>query len=170
MCFADGFIHADLHPGNFLVREDHRLIVFDAGLAKLLDGDILEQFIDFSRCLTMGTADDFVAHIKRFHLYSGDVDWASLRRDIEGLVGRFRAQDTARLEYSQLFGDIFSLSRKYRARPVPDLTLVMVALLTVQGLGKVLDPDNNVFQEVAAYLVPLLAAKAPAASAVSTAS
>jgi ubiquinone biosynthesis protein len=167
MCFADGFIHADLHPGNFLVREDHRLIVFDAGLAKLLDGDILEQFIDFSRCLTMGTADDFVAHIKRFHLYSGEVDWASLRRDIEGLVGRFRAQDTARLEYSQLFGDIFSLSRKYRARPVPDLTLVMVALLTVQGLGKVLDPDNNVFQEVAAYLVPLLAAKAPAASTAS---
>jgi ubiquinone biosynthesis protein len=162
MCFADGFIHADLHPGNFLVREDHRLVVFDAGLAKLLDGNILEQFIDFSRCLTMGTPDDFVAHIKRFHLYSGDLEWVGLRRDIEALLGRFRAQDTARLEYSQLFGDIFSIARTYHARPVPDLTMVMVALLTIQGIGKVLDPDNNVFEEVAGYLMPLLAARAMA--------
>ncbi|HWM85318.1 MAG TPA: AarF/UbiB family protein [Kofleriaceae bacterium] len=160
MCFADGFIHADLHPGNFLVREDHRLVVFDVGLAKLLENEILEQFVDFSRCLTMGTADDFVAHIKRFHLYSGELDWAGLRRDVEGLLGRFRVKDTASLEYSALFADIFYIARTYRARPVPDLTLVMVALLTVQGIGKVLDPDNNVFQEVAGYLMPLLAAKA----------
>jgi ubiquinone biosynthesis protein len=165
MCFADGFIHADLHPGNFLVREDHRLVVFDAGLAKLLESDILEQFVDFSRCLTMGTADDFVEHIKRFHMYLGEVDWASLRRDIEALLVRFRAQDTGSLEYSALFADIFYIARTYRARPVPDLTLVMVALLTIQGIGKVLDPDNNVFKEVAGYLMPLLAQRALAGGA-----
>jgi len=164
MCFADGFIHADLHPGNFLVRADHQLIVFDAGMAKLLTGDILELFVDFSRCLTMGTADDFVDHIKRFHTYLDDVDWVSLRRDIDALLVRFRAQDTARLEYSALFADIFAIARTYRARPVPDLTLVMVALLTVQGLGKVLDPESNVFREVAGYLLPLLAGRARASA------
>jgi len=159
MCFADGFIHADMHPGNFLVREDHRLVVFDAGMAKLLEGNIMEQFVDFSRCLTMGTPDDFVGHIKRFHTYLGEVDWASLRSDIGDLLARFRGQDTGRLEYSDLFADIFSIARTYRARPVPDLTLVMVALLTIQGLGKVLDPDNNVFLEAAGYLMPLLAGR-----------
>ena len=170
MCFADGFIHADLHPGNFLVRDDHRLVVFDAGMAKLLESDILEQFVDFSRCLTMGTADDFVDHIKRFHNYLGEVDWAGLRRDIEALLGRFRAKDTGSLEYSELFADIFSIARTYRARPVPDLTLVMVALLTIQGIGKVLDPDNNVFQEVAGYLMPLLAQRAMAGAGADAAS
>jgi ubiquinone biosynthesis protein len=160
MCFSDGFIHADMHPGNFLVRQDHGLVVFDAGMAKLLEADILEQFVDFSRCLTFGTADDFVGHIKRFHTYLGDVDWVNLRRDIEALLVRFRAQDTGSLEYSSLFADIFSIARTYRARPVPDLTLVMVALLTIQGIGKVLDPESNVFQEVAGYLMPLLAARA----------
>jgi ubiquinone biosynthesis protein len=159
MCFADGFIHADLHPGNFFVRGERDLIVFDAGMAKLLSDDILVQFVDFSRCLTMGTADDFVGHIKRFHTYIGEIDWAGLRKDIEVLLVRFRAQNTARLEYSQLFADIFLIARTYKARPVPDLTLVMVAMLTVQGIGKELDPDNNVFQEVAGYLMPLLAQK-----------
>ncbi|HUS62976.1 MAG TPA: AarF/UbiB family protein [Kofleriaceae bacterium] len=159
MCFADGFIHADLHPGNFFVRGERDLIVFDAGMAKLLSDDILVQFVDFSRCLTMGTADDFVGHIKRFHTYIGEIDWAGLRKDIEVLLVRFRAQNTARLEYSQLFADIFLIARTYKARPVPDLTLVMVAMLTVQGIGKELDPENNVFQEVAGYLMPLLAKK-----------
>jgi ubiquinone biosynthesis protein len=170
MCFADGFIHADLHPGNFLVREGSRLVVFDAGLAKLLESDILEQFVDFSRCLTMGSTDDFVEHIKRFHNYMGDTDWAGLRRDIDALLRRFRAKDTGSLEYSELFGDIFSIARTYRARPVPDLTLVMVALLTIQGIGKVLDPDNNVFQEVAGYLMPLLAQRAMAGAGADAAS
>ena len=159
MCFDHGFVHADLHPGNFFVREDQKLVVFDAGLAKLLTEDIFVQFVDFSRCLTVGTADDFVEHIKRFHTYIGEIDWGSLRRDIEVLLVRFRAQNTARLEYSALFGDIFAIARRYRARPVPDLTLVMVALLTVQGIGKVLDPESNVFQEVATFLMPLLARK-----------
>jgi ubiquinone biosynthesis protein len=159
MCFDHGFVHADLHPGNFFVREDQKLVVFDAGMAKLLSDDILVQFVDFSRCLTIGSSDDFVDHIKRFHTYLGDVDWDSLRRDIDALLVQFRAQNTARLEYSSLFGDIFAIARRYKARPVPDLTLVMVALLTVQGIGKELDPDSNVFQEVATFLMPLLAKK-----------
>jgi ubiquinone biosynthesis protein len=159
MCFDHGFVHADLHPGNFFVREDQKLVVFDAGMAKLLSDDILVQFVDFSRCLTVGTSDDFVEHIKRFHTYMGEVDWASLRADIDVLLVRFRAQNTARLEYSTLFADIFAIARRYKARPVPDLTLVMVALLTVQGIGKELDPESNVFQEVASFLMPLLAKK-----------
>jgi ubiquinone biosynthesis protein len=159
MCFDHGFVHADLHPGNFFVRDDQKLVVFDAGMAKLLEEDILVQFVDFSRCLTVGTADDFVDHIKRFHTYMGEVDWTSLRSDINVLLDRFRTQNTARLEYSSLFADIFAISRRYKARPVPDLTLVMVALLTVQGIGKELDPESNVFQEVASFLMPLLARK-----------
>jgi ubiquinone biosynthesis protein len=159
MCFDDGFIHADLHPGNFLIRGGTELIVFDAGMAKLLRDDILLQFVDFTRCLTIGTADDFVAHVRRFHTYVGDTDWDAFRTDITPLVDGFRAKTAARLEYSQLFADIFALARKYKARPVVDLTLVMVAMVTVQGIGKTLDPDNNVFADVATYLMPLLARK-----------
>lgn len=159
MCFDDGFIHADLHPGNFLIRGGTELIVFDAGMAKLLRDDILLQFVDFTRCLTIGTPDDFVAHVRRFHTYVGDTDWDAFRTDITPLVDGFRAKTAARLEYSQLFADIFALARKYKARPVVDLTLVMVAMVTVQGIGKTLDPDNNVFADVATYLMPLLARK-----------
>jgi ubiquinone biosynthesis protein len=165
MCFADGFLHADLHPGNFLIQDGSRLILFDAGMAKLLEGDVLEQFVDFSRCLAIGTPDDFVDHMRRFHTYLGEVDWDGLKADIGGLIGQFRAQSTANLEYGALFAEVFAIARRYRVRPMPDLTLVMVAMMTVQGIGKVLDPESNVFVELAGYLMPMLAQRAQAAAA-----
>src|SRR5262249_12450793 len=58
MCFEDGFVHADLHPGNMVVTEAGTLVIFDVGLAKLLHEDVLIQFIDMSKCLAMGTPDD----------------------------------------------------------------------------------------------------------------
>jgi ubiquinone biosynthesis protein len=140
-----------------VVRDGHDVVVFDVGLATLLPPIVLDQFVDFSKCLTMGTPDDFVAHCQRFHQYLGEVDWDGLRKDVAGLTARFRSQDVGRLEYSELLADVFRLARVYRVRPVTEMTLIMVALVTAQGIGKVLDPDVNMFGEVARYLAPLLA-------------
>ncbi len=156
MCFADGFLHADLHPGNMLVRDSGELVLFDVGLAKLLHEDVLIQFIDMSKCLAMGTPDDVVAHMKRFHRYLGEIDWDAVRRDVAAMVGKFRAQDSAELEYGDLLNEMFTLGRRYRIRPVTDMTLVFVAIVTAQGIGKMLAPEVNVFQQMAAYLIPIL--------------
>jgi ubiquinone biosynthesis protein len=156
MCFKDGFIHADLHPGNIHVTAEGRLTLFDAGMAKQLGGEVLDIFIDMTKCLTMGSPDDVIAHMKRFHRYVGEVDWDRLRVDVEALAGKFRAREMAKLEYGELLGDMFALGRTYHIRPVTDLTLVFVALITSQGIGKMLNPNSNVFTEVATYLVPIL--------------
>jgi ubiquinone biosynthesis protein len=156
MCFDDGFVHADLHPGNMVVQDNGKLVLFDAGLAKLLHEDVLIQFIDMTKCLAMGTPDDLVAHLKRFHKYVGDIDWEQLRVEVEAFASKFRAQDVSKLEYGELIGEMFAIGRKYRVRPVTDMMLVFVALITAQGIGKMLEPEHNVFGAVAMYLMPIL--------------
>jgi len=156
MCFEDGFVHADLHPGNMVVQDDSRLVLFDAGLAKLLHEDILIQFIDMTKCIAMGTPDDIVAHLKRFHTYIGDIDWEALRVDVTEFAAKFRAQDTAKLEYGELIGEMFAIGRKHHVQPVTDMMLVFVALITAQGIGKMLEPDNNIWPEVGRFLIPIL--------------
>ena len=156
MCFEDGFVHADLHPGNMVVQDDDRLVLFDAGLAKLLHEDVLIQFIDMTKCIAMGTPDDIVAHLKRFHTYIGDIDWEALRVEVTAFAAKFRAQDMARLEYGELIGEMFAIGRKHHVRPVTDMMLVFVALITAQGIGKMLEPDNNIWKEVAMFLMPIL--------------
>jgi ubiquinone biosynthesis protein len=156
MCFEDGFVHADLHPGNMVVQDNGKLVIFDAGLAKLLHEDVLIQFIDMTKCLAMGTPDDLVAHLKRFHTYVGEIDWEQLRVEVEAFAQKFRAQDVSKLEYGELIGEMFAIGRKYRVRPVTDMMLVFVALITAQGIGKMLEPEHNVFGAVAVYLMPIL--------------
>ena len=156
MCFEDGFVHADLHPGNMVVEDDGTLVVFDAGLAKLLHDDVLIQFIDMSKCLAMGTPDDLVAHLQRFHRYLGEIDWAALRVEVAAFAAKFRAKDVGKLEYGELIGDMFAIGRKYRVHPVTDMMLVFVALITAQGIGKMLEPEHNVFAAIAHYLIPIL--------------
>ena len=156
MCFEDGFVHADMHPGNMVVTDDGKLIIFDAGLAKLLGEDVLIQFIDMTKCLAMGTPDDLVNHLKRFHTYLGTIDWESLRVEVEAFATKFRSKDVAKLEYGELIGEMFAIGRKYRVHPVTDMMLVFVALITAQGIGKMLEPSHNVFGAVAQFLMPIL--------------
>jgi ubiquinone biosynthesis protein len=156
MCFSDGFLHADMHPGNMLVDAAGRLVLFDVGLAKHLHEDVLIQFIDMGKCLTMGTPGDLVAHLRRFHTYMGTVDWDALSKDVDRFALKFRAQSANDLDYGVLFNEMFAIGRRYHVRPVTDMTLVLVAMVTSQGIGKMLDPDVNVFAHVAKYLLPIL--------------
>ena len=156
MCFEDGFLHADMHPGNMVVDDAGRLVLFDVGLAKLLHEDVLLQFIDMGKCLTMGTPDDLVAHLKRFHTYIEGVHWDDLRADLQRFALKHRARDAATLDYGSMFNELFAIGRRYHVRPVTDLTLVLVSMVTSQGIGAMLDPKVNVFAEVARYLVPIL--------------
>ncbi|HEU4614162.1 MAG TPA: AarF/UbiB family protein [Kofleriaceae bacterium] len=156
MCFEDGFVHADLHPGNMVVQDNDSIVVYDVGLAKLLHEDVLIQFIDMTKCIAMGTPDDIVTHLRRFHTYIGEIDWASMRVEVEAFAAKFRAKDAAKLEYGELIGEMFAIGRRHKVRPVTDMMLVFVALITAQGIGKMLEPEHNVFGAVAAYLIPIL--------------
>ena len=49
---------------------------------------------------------------------------------------------------------MFAIGRKHRVRPVTDMMLVFVALITAQGIGKMLEPEHNVFGAVATFLIP----------------
>lgn len=152
MCYEDGFVHADLHPGNLLLHESGDLAIFDVGLAKQVGAGILEQFLDFVRCIAMGTTRDFVAHIQRFHTYATGVDWAAFERDCDAFIREFRSRSVAQLELGGLINRLFALARTHRVRPLPDMTLVMVGIVTAEGLGKQLHPDRNLFDETARYL------------------
>ena len=168
MCFEDGFLHADLHPGNFSVLPDSHVAVYDLGLAKRLPDDLLEEFIDFSRCMAMGTAEDMTQHMRRFHTYMDGVDWDAMEKDMAALVQKFRGQTKGELEMGEMFDEMFALGRKYRVQPRTELTLIIVGMITAEGVGKMLDPDVDTFDQVAKFLMPIVAKRAAARRAQSS--
>jgi ubiquinone biosynthesis protein len=157
MCFEDGFLHADLHPGNMLITDAGQLYVFDVGLVKLLDEEVLVKFIDFAKCVAMGTTEDFVQHLQRFHTYMDDVDWDAVARDAEALAIRFRDQRNSELQWGAFINELFIAGRRHGVRPMTELALVMVGIITAEGIGKMLSPETNSFDEMAQFLMPIVA-------------
>jgi predicted unusual protein kinase regulating ubiquinone biosynthesis (AarF/ABC1/UbiB family) len=126
-------------------------------LIKRLDEDVLVKFIDFTKCVVMGTTKDFVEHLQRFHRYMDDVDWESLEHDAEILALQFRGQSTSELEWGGFINELFIAGRRHGVRPMTELALVMVGLITAEGIGKMLSPNANSFEEVASFIMPILA-------------
>lgn len=166
MCFEDGFVHADLHPGNMLINDAGHLVIFDVGMVKLISDEVKLQFVDFARCVSMGQSEDFVNHLRRFHTYMEDVNWKAVEQDSEVFVKKFRDQNAANLEMGKFANDIFALARNHGIQPLPELMVILVGVITAEGISKMLDPNVQSFQEMATFLMPVVARlgldKAPA--------
>jgi ubiquinone biosynthesis protein len=149
-------VHADLHPGNMLLLDDGRLAVFDVGLVLHVPRELLVQLVDFARCVSFGTWMDFVNHLKRFHTYMEGVDWSAVEVDAEAFVQKFRDSPALELEFGKFTEDLFALARNHDIRPLPEMTLILVGVITAEGIGKILAPEVQSFHEIAAYIMPLL--------------
>lgn len=156
MLFEDGFLHADLHPGNFVITPDRKVAIFDVGLAKNIHDELLVQYIDFSRCVAFGGTEDFVRHFKAFHEYLEDADWDAITEDVQAFVKKYRGKTTAELETGEMFADLFALGRRHGLRPKTEMTLMMVGMMTAEGVGKQLDADTDSMAAMAEYLMPIL--------------
>ena len=152
MCFEHGLVHADLHPGNVLVRADGVLVMLDVGLVNDMPPATVEKLGDFARCLVTGTAADLVKHLQEHHACSPSTDWHGVVADVDVFVATLRGRSLAELEASALVADLFALARKHRIRPMTDLSLVLLGMVTIEGIAKRIDPDANTLHEVAAFL------------------
>ena len=157
MLFEDGFIHADMHPGNFVITDASEICIFDVGLCKGLGEESLVQFIDWNRCLVMGTSEDYVRHLRQYYLRDReDVDWDALTRDVDEFAKTFRGKKAIEIETKEIINRALAIGRSYGLRPMTEMTLIMVAVITCEGVGKQLDPTSDSLARIAEYLMPIL--------------
>jgi ubiquinone biosynthesis protein len=165
MLFEDGFVHADLHPGNFVITDAQEIAIFDVGLVKGLSEASLVQYIDWNRCLVMGTTEDYVRHLRTYYLQERkDVDWNALTRDVDEFARSFRGKTAAEIEVKDIIHRALAIGRKHGLRPVTEMTLIMVAIITCEGVGKQLDPTSDSLGRIAEYLMPILSRRGMLAS------
>jgi len=152
MCFDHGFVHADLHPGNVLLRDDGVVVLIDVGLVKRLPPGLLEQVVDFTRCIAAGDATDLIGHLRRYHRYLAATNWDVVAVDAEAFVSRLRARPIVEIELSVVIGELFALARKHSIRPLPEMIILLLGMVTNEGMAKRLDPKADTLAELALFL------------------
>jgi ubiquinone biosynthesis protein len=154
--FRDGFFHADMHPGNILVSIDPatfgRYIALDFGIVGTLtdyDKDYLSQnFLAFFR-------RDY-KRVAEAHIESG---WAPKETRVDELESAVRAccepifdRPLRDISFGQVLLRLFQTSRRFNVEVQPQLVLLQKTLLNIEGLGRQLDPDLDLWQTAKPYL------------------
>jgi len=154
--FRDGFFHADMHPGNIMVSTDAasfgRYIALDFGIVGTLtdfDKDYLAQnFLAFFQ-------RDY-KRVAQAHIESG---WAPKDTRVDELEAAVRAccepifdRPLSQISFGQVLLRLFQTSRRFNIEVQPQLVLLQKTLLNIEGLGRELDPDLDLWQTAKPFL------------------
>ena len=154
--FRDGFFHADMHPGNILVGTEGdmhgRYIALDFGIVGTLteyDKNYLAQnFIAFFNRDYHRVA---LAHLEAGWVPSGtrvDQFEAAIRAVCEPIFAR----PLKEIYFGKLLLRLFQTSRRFNVEIQPQLVLLQKTLLNIEGLGRQLDPDLDLWATAKPYL------------------
>jgi ubiquinone biosynthesis protein len=150
--FRHGFFHADMHPGNILVAEDGRYIALDFGIMGTLT-EVDKSYL----------AQNFLAFFNRdyrrvaqAHL---DAGWVPAGTRIDEFEAAIRAvcepifaRPLKEIYFGRLLLRLFQTSRRFNVEVQPQLVMLQKTLLNIEGLGRELDPDLDLWKTAKPFL------------------
>ena len=150
--FRDGFFHADMHPGNIQVADDGRYIAMDFGIMGSLDDqDKYYLAINFAAFFKRDYHAVALAHVE-----SG---WVPKETSIDDFENAIRSvcepifeKPLKDISFGKLLVRLFQTSRQFNMEIQPQLTMLQKTLLNVEGLGRDLDPNLDLWKTAQPYL------------------
>ena len=140
MVFEDGLFHADPHPGNLFFMRDGRVALIDFGMVGRVSPTLREQVARLLYGLVFQQPQT-VCDVLLDWTEGAEVDEARLQSEIDAFVDQYRGVLLKDLRMGAMLGDVTGLLRRHGLMLPPDLALLIKALLTLEGLGRQLDPD-----------------------------
>lgn len=167
MVIEDGLFHADPHPGNLFYLPGHRLAFIDFGmvgtLAPARRGQLLSLLLGLVQREPEAVAEVLTDWTEGA---GGEADLDELHEDLRAFVDDYRGVPLARLNLGAMLSDATAILRTHRLTLPPDLALLIKTFITLEGLGRGLDPDFEMATQAQPLLEAALRAQArPAALA-----
>ena len=154
MVLEDGFFHADPHPGNVFYLPGNRLAFIDFGMVGRLSQERRDQLADLLYSLAQRDPGH-AAELLEDWAGKTEVDMQGLSMDIDCFIDEFHGVPLEQIEVGRLLGDLTALMREHRLTLPPDLALLFKAAISLEGLGRMLDPGFDMVSEARPFLVQI---------------
>jgi ubiquinone biosynthesis protein len=141
--FEQGIYNADPHPANFIVRGDGVLVPIDFGMVGVLDDELKQALVGVLLSFVNRDPDKLLRVFYNLEL----LDEASSRarmelgQDLSRLIQYYHHMPIAQLSVGRMFQDLSDVIRRYRIVLPVDLALTFKVIVTLESLGKRLDPE-----------------------------
>lgn len=150
--FRDGFFHADMHPGNLFISEDGQYRAVDFGImGSLGESDkryLAENFLGFFN-------RDYRA-VAEAHLRAGWIPRDTRVEDFEAAIRAvcepIFAKPIKDISFGRLLMNLFRTARRFNMEVQPQLVLLEKTMFQIEGLGRKLYPDLDLWESAKPYL------------------
>jgi len=141
MVLEHGYFHGDPHPGNILIMPDNVICMLDFGMTGRIDPFLKGYLTDILLAILKRDVEEVISLL----IYSGDItdsiNIRALRRDLSEFIDKYYERPLQELEVGQLLFDFTEIITSYRIKFHPDLLLLAKAFMTIEGMGRMLDPE-----------------------------
>lgn len=151
MMLDDGFFHADPHPGNVFVLRDGRIALIDFGMVGRLSPARRAEVVSLLFGL-VERAPERVTEVLLDWTGRADVDEAQLAIDIDAFIDRYHGVPLGQLDLAAMLLEVVSLLRSHRLALPSDLALLIKVCLTLEGMGRSLDPKFDMALQARPFL------------------
>lgn len=151
MVLIDGFFHADPHPGNVFYLPQNRLAIIDCGMVGRLTYERRNEIADLLAALV---SRDLEALLEILVLWADDapIDENKLAGDVDEFISNYDNAPLKHVRFSAVLNDLTTIMRENQLAVPPDLTMLFKALMTLEGLGRQLDPDFQIMNHLTPFV------------------
>lgn len=144
--FHYGFFHADMHPGNILCSDDGRFVALDFGIVGCLSDED-------KRYLAINILAFFNRDYKKVAITHIESGWAPKDTPVEQFENAIRSvcepifnKPLAQISFAQVLIKLFQVSRRFGIIVQPQLILLQKTIVNVEGLGRILNPELDLWK------------------------
>ena len=156
--FIHGFFHADPHPGNIFVLDNNRIAFVDYGMVGRLDEETKVQFANLLTAVVERDVSEMIESLIAVGVVE-EVDVKKLGSDLTDLMDRYYGISLKELEMGQFLMDTINVVSQNKIKIPPSLFLLSKALITIEGVGRKLDPEFNVAIHIKPFVRKLVREK-----------
>jgi ubiquinone biosynthesis protein len=155
MVLIDGFFHADPHPGNVFYLPENRLAIIDCGMVGRISLDRRDEIADLLAALVSRDVDT-LRDILVIWADGATIDEAKLSADIDEFIMNYDNAPLKHVRFSAVLNDLTTIMRENHLAVPPDLTMLFKALITLEGLGRQLDPDFQIVHHLTPFVKKII--------------
>jgi len=149
--FDHGFFHADPHPGNLYVLEGNVIAPLDFGIVGRLSDEMREALEDILLAIIKKDVNKILRVFYQIGVISDEFDSQRLKADTFEFLDRYYKVPLNQLDVPSIINEMFELIRKHKIRFPADFTLLLKSLATVEGVGRMLNPEFNMIEIALPY-------------------
>lgn len=156
MVLVDGIFHGDLHAGNIFVLEDGKIGLIDFGIVGRLNQKTRDTLGNMFLSLVSEDFDSLVYEYLDIGIPAGKIDVDHFSKQVRELVEPYFGLPLKDVNVGRMLLDLTILASQNGLKMSQDLMLVCKAIITIEGMGRSIDPDFDIVKEMSEFAKVLL--------------